>query len=360
LLACVARAREIDVRVVERKSGVEAHAALVPGVSSLLATSVAVCQKLLLHYDDRDATGDANVDDAFGEWSEERGSGVFYLSVDAALNDAGRRVADIAFIGVTELRLKLARVSALTPDRDGWDIVAECGSGIRRTKKSLTALERVMSEAEGWEPKLSFESELAVSLEVRRQYSRLRGAIARHEAVTEDNLHRSLRRVGTAIAMLIGREIYPDLRIDDRRQIRELQARILDWLRDDAVDEEKVRAGMRLWQDLSGFASLIEQVNRRQELSSHDAGVIDRVASALAAQSSGVADAVVERPVAVELRALRGLDDEADALLDRDELSVATWWPVIERLSRRFKEIPPATGSGSGGGSSASREDQAW
>jgi hypothetical protein len=352
LLGCVARTREIDVRVVERKSGTEAHAALVPSVSSLLVESVEVCQALLAHYDAEEATKEDDLDAAFGEWSEERGSGVFYLSVDAALDHAGRRVADIAFIGVTELRVKLGRVRALTPDRDGWDIVAECGSGIRRTRKSLTALERVMSEAEGWEPKLGFESELAVSLEVRRQYSRLRGAIARHEQATEENLHRSLRRVGTAIAMLIGREIYPDLRLDDRRQIRELQARILDWLRDEDMNDEKARAGMRLWQDLAGFSSLIEQVSRRQELQSHDAKVLKRVEGALAGGSP-----MIERDLAVELRALRGLDDEVDALLDQGEMLTAIWQPVIDRVGARFRETPPTAG---GGGPSESREEQAW
>jgi hypothetical protein len=65
----------------------------------------------------------------------------------------------------------------------------------------------------------------------------------------------------------MGRDVYVHLRISDRVQIRSLQERLIAWFLTPAQD---LPAGVRLWQDISGFARLLLDVNKRQELVEHD------------------------------------------------------------------------------------------
>ncbi|MBX3248860.1 MAG: hypothetical protein KF901_16915 [Myxococcales bacterium] len=320
------RARGIDIRPHEGLGADDVRAGLAREVSQVVADAVALCEALLCHYDGcPEEVG--GLDDAFGE-AEASASGLFYVNVDNLMNDAGQRVADVAFLGLSELRQKMSprRVAEMS---DGWDVVAECGSALRRTIKALTAIEVVLARAEGFEAKLGYESEASRSIEVRREYARLRRTIAREGAPADtEALRRAFRRVGTAIAMLIGRDVYPDLRIHDRRQLRALQARILDWLR--AVDAPiAATEGGRLWQDMVGFADLLSHVNRRQELVEHDARMIRKLLEQEWTATTGI-----------DLRSLRGLDDELDARIE-ERASEEVIHPILLRLAKRFQLSMP-------------------
>lgn len=154
-----------------------------------------------------------------------------------AIQRAGARVGDVAFLGSM----------ALAPKRDS------------------------LAEAEGRPSRLVFASELATSLETRRRYVLLRATITR-EQLTTGRARLIFRRIGTAIAILVGQDIYPLLRVADRRQLRTLQARILDWLRSKGRDSDAVvQVARRLHQDLLMFADLIAKVDCREELVEYDA-----------------------------------------------------------------------------------------
>lgn len=251
------------------------------------------------------------------------------------------RVADIAFIVKTELKDRQLRLAALTPESDRWQVIVECDGALRRVRKSLAALEQVLAEARNEPCRLGFQTELEVSLQIRQAYVRFRRAVTGSGAPTEETIFSRLRAAGTHIAMLVGREIYAQLRVRDRAQIREFQARILAWLRESDTD---VRAGMRLWQDLVGVIDIFCQVSRRQEVVEHDSRIVAQVYEHLfdgAPAEERVSDAALTR-----LKLLEGLDEEIDLLLATDRRHVAAAWKEpLDRLRVHFGLVPASSPS---------------
>jgi hypothetical protein len=130
--------------------------------------------------------------------------------------------------------------------------------------------------------------------------------------------------------MLVGWDVYPQLRVRDRLQLRDLQRRVLDWLRSD----RDATAGRRLWEDLVGFVRMLAQVSRRQELVEHDAKVVHDARERLAVGSHGV----VPDDLLAALTSLTGLDDDVDMLLASPEKARAgAWSPHLERLAQQLR-----------------------
>jgi hypothetical protein len=258
----------------------------------------------------------------------------FEQAIDAAIGaqtaSSFQAVGDIAFLAALELRQRAERLEHVRASRSAVAIVGECDSALRRIRKALTSIDVALARAGLVEPTLDFASELDESLRVRRACAKLRARVLAGGAPTEATLYVRLRGAGTAIAMLVGWEVYPSLRVRDRLALRDLQRRILDWLRQD----KEPTAGMRLWQDLVGFIRMLAQVNRRQELVDHDT----RVVMEMRLRVRALEGAAVPAAMLAELVALEGLDDEADALLastDRD--GVAAWRETLERLALQLR-----------------------
>ena len=318
IVALVGETLRGDIRKHETLPTERVLVELLPQVLEKLHAGTALARDVLERFDGAS-------DDAVGidEPMRPEQTGEFYLGVDGLVFDGANhsRVADLAFIASTELWQKLRRVEALHEGMERWDVVGELGSGLRRVIKTFTALEHVLAEEEGLEPELGFESQLETSLEVRRQYTRLRRSIAGDGTPeSEQALVARLRGIGTRIAMLIGREVYTELRIGDRIEIRKLQARILAWLRD-----PQVAVGHRLLQDLVGFGDLLAQVSRRQELVEHDHAALREALEA----STGT---LMPADQLIALQRLDGLDPELDALIATEERRAPRWRPVLERL----------------------------
>jgi len=332
LVALVEEAQDIDVRRHEAGTAEAAMEHLLPRVQKVLVDSLELAQTVLATYEPEEEEDPlASLDAAFSPTDEpHEASNAFYKGIDELVEDgSAERVSDIAFLAITELRQKQHALSRLRPTLDGWEIVAECGSALRRIAKSFTALELVLCDAEGLTKKLAFASELATSLEIRRQYSLLRRAIQGPEP-TEATIRTRLRAVGTRIAMLVGRGIYTDLRVHDRMQLRKLQHRILDWLRDGGDGDDSWVEGRRLWQDLDGFAGLLQHVNRRQELVEHDAQRVSELLAVFRRNDEGAfLDALAEHG-----RALEGLHDELDAQLTKRTPDPSAVGAVLRQLAR--------------------------
>ncbi len=336
----------LDLRGLEGQPGAVVHAAVHAPIVAAIQASIALLGDVLRRYQDASAPP-AVESAAWGPGSRRE----FDFGVDEIVmqHPSPGRVSDLGFMARIELNQKLSRIETLGPAVDGWQQLTSYDSARRCVRKSLTAVGSVLCKCEGIATDLSFASELSSSLEIRRAFTRLRRSIRENEVPAPGEVRARLRGIGTQIAMFVGRPIYPDVRIDDRMQLCDLQARILDWLRDRSAEEHQAhRDGLRLWQDLAGFARVLALVNHRQELLEHDAHVV-RIALGVLAQGSRTE--VPERLLS-HLERLLGLDDEVDALLAAHETSAAAWREPLSRIGARM--------SGGGGGEPSGTADVEW
>lgn len=255
----------------------------------------------------------------------------FELAMDAAVEERERAavldVADIAFCAHLELQQRKQRLIEVGGSHDPITLLAECDSALRRLYKALCAIDIALARATLTEPVLDFTPELKRSLRVRRYYARFASQILGGAEPTKGTLVARLRGAGTAIAVLVGQQVYAELRVGDRLQLRSLQRRILEWLRPRA-DENGTDLGLELWSDLKAFVGMLQRVNRRQELTEHDTKVVQ---DAAAFASGGGREFPSE--LRVRLEALAGLDLAVDRLLSsQNPWDVRAWVPALDAL----------------------------
>jgi hypothetical protein len=250
----------------------------------------------------------------------------FERAIDAAVEGhlgSVSAVENMAFIVGLELRQREERLGHLTSASGVLALIGECDSALRRIRKGLCAVDVALAEACGVARGLDFASELQESLTVRAAYAKFRGRVLAGGTPTLAGVHARVRAMGTHIAMLVGWEAYPCLRARDRLQLRDLQQRILTWLLPE--NRSNALAGLRLWQDLVGFADLLVQVNRRQELVEHDGRLVRRALFMLRGGEPLAGAAIADL-----LRPLEGLDDGLDRLLEAEPPASAP--EFVERL----------------------------
>jgi hypothetical protein len=261
-------------------------------------------------------------------------SGVFDLALDEFVADPApaspdQRIADLAFMARWEL---VRKRSAIAESRDAGDerrLVAECCSARRRIIKALSGVERVLAEFEQLPSLFAnlYLTERQRAVQTRAAYHVFRVGI--HAASTQwahRDLLRCLRLIGACIARLIGRPIYEDLRIEDRRSIRAMQARLVHWVREQPEPLE----GRRLVSEIESAAALLMDVNRRPVLIDHDCEVLEKLLAALQQPATDKAKFYVL------LSTLRGRDAELDHLIELQRDLVPGSWeaPALALLGR--------------------------
>ncbi|MDP2341834.1 MAG: hypothetical protein Q8O67_12820 [Deltaproteobacteria bacterium] len=258
--------------------------------------------------------------------------------VDQRLNavKGGREIADLAFMARMGLQWRIDRALASVVDDDRWRVIGQCSSARREVIKSCTAVDVAICRCDGIESENRgyLLSEIARSLEVRRQYTLLRRALLRDADDSAQALLSRLRLAATGFAKLTSRPIYPDLRVNDRQQIRGLQGRILGWLREHQSDPERgARAAIRLATDIAGFAELLDGVNNRSELREHDLLLVDEARSVV---SSANAAAAVPDALLARLELLLSRDAAVDRLIDSKVSLVGPWRVALDALHQRL------------------------
>lgn len=327
LAECVDRARTFDLRKFETGDATLALGVAVPQMRSLVKDAIRLLGQVLDQYDKTAETGELELD------FESDETGDFFSAVDDLMDsdDSAQRLADLAFMANMELNGRIEALARLDESVSHWEVVAICSSSQRRVLKAIAAVDRALREKEALDVGLDegFVTELTLALEIRRVYASFRKAITNGPEPTRETVHRRIRLGGVQIAMLLGREVYGQLRIMDRIEIRKLQARILQWLRD---PEPEARDGLRIWQDLNAFASLLAQVNRRSLLRDHDLARLLELHRQL--QEPAALTAPSSWPIWMEsLRVLWGRDDELDHLIDRSNVhDLNRWKQVVLRL----------------------------
>lgn len=335
LLGLVGRSRTLALHELETKDAAEVYDEAVAPVCSLLEQAIELFTRTLSRYEDPDPAASSSTKEADGEAS-------FFEKVDSMMTqEPGARVADLAFMGRWELESRLGRVRRLRKDTPSWNILAVCSSALRRVVKAATALEGSLRDKEGLPGGVDqgFVTELMLSLKVRRAYASFWRAVVSEDPPSTDEVHRRLRLGAIQIAKLIGRSVYPDLRILDRMEIRKLQSNILDWLRS---SERDPRAGLRIWHDLNAFAGLLVLVNRRTELKEHDEVQLRELEAFLQRPRAEVEDGWA---VALETAAwLRGRDAELDTIVEAADIGqLARLRDVVRKVLATLGEDASAT-----------------
>lgn len=335
LAAVVQRALAFDTRPHEDLSVEQMLDVPVRACVELLQAGIDVLSKTLERYEPSEpAEAPVSVD---GEKS-------FLHGVDTlmATSEGVSRIADLAFIGRLELSMRREQLQALTPEGDPWAVLSMCAGTRRKVIKSITAVESALCEHEELPARTVgvFATEVQHSLEVRRAYTVFRRAFASGPAAGED-IRPHLRRAAVAIAVLTGRDVYQDLRVDDRMQLRALQQRVIAWLR--GAESSSARTGLRLWQDLAAFAGMLVLVNNRTELREHDRQLSLNVVRALEHRA---ADAPLEPEDLERLKPLHGRDDELDEwLASPDPRPSGECRARLLQIAGTLSTTPPASSS---------------
>ncbi len=319
LQSVLARAQSLDTRRYESKAVDAIQETLAPEVLGLLAEARATFAAVAERYEQ---SGSTSVSTSALDPSADAG---FSSHIDTLMEHEGsaQQLVDIAVIAGMELAQRGARLRALLSDASSWDYIALAAGLRRRVLKAASAILQALAEHEAIElPNAWYLTEIERSLQVRRAYASFRARLQVEHPPTMIDMYSRLRLVGTALAMLIGDDIYEHLRIADRRMIRELQAKVIGWLRIDASKSGRFpgRAGTRIWQDIAAFAGLLMQVNNRAELVEHDQALLASVDAGLRASSG---DALALRSALTRLGALRGRDPRLDDVLESSR-SVST------------------------------------
>jgi hypothetical protein len=291
-------AREVDLRACENSAAGQVIERLVPQIQLALESGVAALGQVLDHYE----TGDA----------------------------APPEVADLSFVARMELLSHQQQLVALHAQTDPAQIVSECGSSRRSLMRGIFAVDRALCAQEG----LAFDAadlgafELGQSLRVRADYARFRRDLLSLGQPELTGVSQYLERATNRLGALIHGSSFDDFRLDDRLMMHRLHARLSAWL--DGSDGRDTKSGLRMWQDLAGFVSLLVQVNHRTELVEHDRAV---VADAHRELFEGKVRTSVPAGLVKRLETLYGRDDTVDGILDSGMGQFAVeWQEPLERL----------------------------
>ncbi|MEM9596681.1 MAG: hypothetical protein AAGD06_20600 [Acidobacteriota bacterium] len=245
---------------------------------------------------------------------------------------APQELADLSFVGRSELRELRESLETAAESRNTWKIISESDRAVARTTRALVPIEAALREYSGLTPNTRRWYDIDDALEIRRAYVDFWIEARRHGTPKDADIVDRLRHFSTKIAELRKAKIYPFLRIDDRLEIRAIQKRIFAHLEDPGPDP--ALAGGRLWQDMVGFFDLLMHINRREELLEHDrllAGRLLRELSDPASLSDPVSAETHER-----LRSLASQEPGLDPLLVADDPSRASAYtePLNKLLQR--------------------------
>jgi len=304
----------VDLRTFEGAEPSVEMARLVAWVDELAARATQIMKTVLAHYEE---PAEVATDSEPGFPPEE--------DTSVRKMEAG----SIAFVAQMELRQCRERL-AMGNELSLVSALNECDRTLRRILRGLMALDDALSLESGSSRVLDDSELLSRSLRVRACYAELRARIHRQAPPDAATITKTLRLIGTTLAVLVGRETYSELRVGDRLQLRALQFRILDWLRARA-NGASTTEGLQLWSDIMAFLGVLQQVNRRPELQEHDGRVLELARATLrdGGELSHWPSAVLE-----ELRSLRGKSLGIDEVLaSADAGLVAPWRALLNQAA---------------------------
>ncbi|MBI5509719.1 MAG: hypothetical protein HY903_13275 [Deltaproteobacteria bacterium] len=181
----------------------------------------------------------------------------------------------------SQLRNCCDRLKAARRARSKWALITEGEDGRRKALKALqlgmTTAMRLAGYPAGVLAFPEDPAELQVALQVREALISLRrdllNVTAEVEQSPDHELNITARDVRIRILELFLSPVYRDLRAADRYALQELRARVDAWL---ATSWDDTEAARRLLSDVRAFAGMLDQVNNRELLVTHDRRVLIR------------------------------------------------------------------------------------
>lgn len=167
------------------------------------------------------------------------------------------------------------------------------------------------------------------SLVVRRTVARFLCRLP-NLRIEQNDLGATLHRASSAVAWLVGHQNFYLLRAEERLMIKQLQQRLMGWLRGARSECQ----GERILRVLSAFIDLLRPMAHHRALADHDRRVIEVSIDCL---GEGDPDGTVSRSIASDLDALFGLDEKLDRLL-RESASKSL---VFARLTQLYVQLAP-------------------
>ncbi|MEM9554736.1 MAG: hypothetical protein AAGC60_10790 [Acidobacteriota bacterium] len=322
----ITRLERVDIRVPEDSALIGIASDLVPTVTHLLRRGIELLDDVELRYQGG-STEVAKSDDA---------DTLQHIGLMISTELAARDLSDVAYFARAELRAAHERLVD-TETRYGNRIegqlvlASSCESSLHALRKALVSVESALYEFEETQAPKRQWFDVEISLQIRKLYWNLRRETQRADSHPDD-LEQQLRRVLYRIVAFRELSVYPFLRFDDRVYLRQLLKRILDWLNSERRDQQ---TGSQIWQDLSSFTELLVQVSHRQELRDHDRELLGRAAHRIEHFPGRQLPPELLR----EMRALLGLDEALDELIESEVRDTAAWRGPLEttraQLSRR-------------------------
>lgn len=243
-------------------------------------------------------------------------------------------LCQVTYLARMEITRVLERISA-TPNTTTDNLVLHGASLYRKVWRGVGVVEDALARLLGAEPRADVVSNLTSSLRVRKVYAWFRRSIDVDSQPRKETIQKALRKVGTRIAALIGKEEYRDLRPDDRVLFSRLQRRILEWL---ALEFPSYDEGRRLWEDCRAMGDILRQVNLRADLIAHDA----RLARSLLEELTVFGETERIGPqLFLRLAPLEGLDDELDGAFAQQSPPLRA---TVDRVLRRADSVAKSRG----------------
>ncbi|MET0790419.1 MAG: hypothetical protein ABW061_02770, partial [Polyangiaceae bacterium] len=182
-------------------------------------------------------------------------------------------LADICFAATLELNRALRR---LVQANSATEQLVAAETARRKLHRALSAALANSGDPAGTEHtavsllKRRFALELESALLVRRMFASFRRALRRAEDKSGEAVLMALRYAAGALATLTTSTHHGTIRLPDRILLSQQRDRLLDWSR----AGRPVTSGLQLLEDIWTCADLLRDINRRQELRTHDEALI--------------------------------------------------------------------------------------
>ncbi len=190
--------------------------------------------------------------------------------VDSEVEFDPESVVDTIALARMGLWSRKRALLSLSLNESSVETLGAASGTLRTIQKSLSAVDRAISEAENLRPSIDFyASSVERSLEIRRLYTGLYRIVMQSGAPTSESLRVRLRFTESGIAQLLGLELSEHLRPADRAMLKMSHVKVRTWLNHN-TSPEHLADGHHIWQDIANLVTLFLDVNKREELTLHD------------------------------------------------------------------------------------------